>query len=237
MSPAHLQPASGGSPPSGSYLYADWEESDDSDGKDLFTEIKSTTSGSDGSTKVNRSADWSSHGSCGAKLSTAWAYVHTILVKENGTGGSSDFDIRMNFRHKANQDEKFGLCWGADWDSDPDYVGGILLWYDDDGNDLWLSAFETDGVPKFYSEIDVDSNIGALTDGSLYKLHLNITISGGTATITGEILNSTDTQIGSVSGSISTSGMTDDISFLIYSEASGAGNEAIADEMEVVVND
>lgn len=236
LSPAHLQPASG-APPSGDYLYADFEESDDSDGKGLFNDIKSTTSGSDGTSQVSRSTDWSSHGSYGAKLSTAWALVYTAFVKENGTGGSSDFDIYMSYRHKASQNEKAGVCWGADWDTDPDYVGGILLWYDDAGNDLWLSAFETDGVPKNYSETDVDVNIGALTDGAKYTLHLSISITGGTATITGEMLDSTDTQIASVSGSVSTTGMTDDVAFMIYSQASASGNEIIADEMRVVVND
>ena len=226
-------PSGGG----GSFLYADWEEADNSDGIDLFTEVKSSTSGSDGSSQISRSTDWSSNGSYGAKLSTAWAWVYTLLIKENGTGGSSDFDIWMKYRHKASQNEKSGICWGSDWDADPDYVGGILLWNDDAVKDLWLSAFETDGVPKNYSEYDIDANIGALTDGALYKLHLSITVSGGTATVTGELLDSSDTQVGSVSASISTTGMTDDVAFLIYSQASAAGNEIIADEMEVVVND
>lgn len=219
----------------GSYFYADFEESDGSDGLSLFDSIIASTGGS-ASSLVERSSDWASHESYGMKHKTTGQANNIVCIKTIGTGGSSNFAIKIRWRHKASSTHRVGVCYGGNTGGDGDYEGGILLWYKDSGNDVFLSTFDTDGTPIDWASTDSDLNIGALTDGNKYTLVLTITKSGGTSTITGKMYNASDTEIASVGGSLSDPA-TDQVAFLTYHNTSTDGDVVVVDECEVVVND
>ena len=160
----------------------DWEAAD---WQTKWDEFKRASDGSNQSANFVRNTDNKKSGTAGCGVSTSGNMYLAI-----NDLGELPATASLWFRYDASAGLRAGIIVGAGWDADPDYVGGLTIYFVASEQRLKSGVLDANGAA---TEIAVSGN-SALTDGNWYKIVVTYVDNGNdTSRLSGVLYDSDGT--------------------------------------------